>query len=258
MNREEIRELGAVYALGGLDGEDRIRFEALLRAGDADAATALREFESTLVEFAAESTATPPTSVKVALMDRIATSASVPVTSGTLKPLRPRRVWWPALWVAALAAGLAAIVVGLAMSANYERRLDALTREAALLRGELERQREVITLVRDPSTEVVALSGLEPALAAKARMLWNPPTGGLLVAAGLPPPPEGKTYQLWAIVGKSPPVSAGVFGVDDKGTGSLRVPPLSGVGKVAVFAVTLEPLGGLPAPSGRMYLAGKS
>ena len=41
-------------------------------------------------------------------------------------------------------------------------------------------------------------------------------------------------------------------------THCLRVPPLSGVGKVDVFAVTLEPAGGLSAPSGEMYLAGKS
>jgi hypothetical protein len=36
------------------------------------------------------------------------------------------------------------------------------------------------------------------------------------------------------------------------------VPQLAGVEKVDVFAVTLEPAGGLPAPSGEMYLAGKS
>jgi len=104
----------------------------------------------------------------------------------------------------------------------------------------------------------VTLAGLEPAPGSRARMIWNERGGGLLVAAGLPPAPAGKTYQLWAIVGKQAPVSAGVFSVDAKGSGSLRVPTLAGVGKVDVFAVTLEPAGGLPAPSGPMYLAGKS
>ena len=46
MNHEEIRDLAAMYALGGLDGDDRVRFESLLRSGDADATAALREFES--------------------------------------------------------------------------------------------------------------------------------------------------------------------------------------------------------------------
>jgi anti-sigma-K factor RskA len=33
---------------------------------------------------------------------------------------------------------------------------------------------------------------------------------------------------------------------------------LPGVTRVDVFAVTLEPEGGVPAPTGAMYLAGKS
>ena len=169
-----------------------------------------------------------------------------------------RHLFWPAVWAAALAAGLGAIVVALSLSASYERRLDALAREAAALSETLAHEQQVITLLRDPSTAIVTLTGLEPAPAARARMLWNTPAGGLLVVAGLPPAPEGKAYQLWAIVGKEPPVSVGVFGVDARGTGSLRVLALVGVGKVDVFAVTLETAGGRPAPSGAMYLAGGS
>ena len=254
MNREEIRELAAVYALGGLDGEDRARFEALLQSGDAEATAALRDFERTLADLAAESTEAPPPSVKARLMERIVAEGRGELPRAVVTPFRWRR----ALWAAALAAGMAAIAVGLSVSASYEKRLDALTREAVVLKAELERERRLLAMLSDPGTEIVALSGREPAPAARARMIWNAPVGGLLVAAGLPPAPAGKAYQLWAIVGKNPPVSAGVFTVDAKGTGSLRVPPLTGVGKVDVFAVTLEPAGGLPAPSGQMYLAGKS
>src|SRR5262249_59771781 len=147
-----------------------------------------------------------------------------------------------------------AVVVGLAMSSAYDNRLAALGREAAELRGELERQRQIIALVRDAATEIVSLDGLAPAPSARARVLWNAPAGGLLIATGLPAAPPGKIYQLWAIVGKNAPVSAGVFGVDPSGAATLRVPTLPGVGTVDVFAVTLEPAGGLPAPSGQMYL----
>ena len=255
MTREEIRDLAAAYVLGGLDVEDRARFEALLGAGDPNAITALREFETTVVGLTAELVQAPPPSVKVALMARIAAEGRAPQPSASVTP---RRAWWPAVWAAALAAGIGAVAVGLSVSASYEKRLQALAREADALRGDLERQQQLIALLRDPSTEIVALAGLEPAPTARARMLWNAPAGGLLVAAGLPPAPEGKTYQLWAIVGKAPPVSAGVFSVDAKGAGSLRVSSLRGVEKVDVFAVTLEPAGGLPAPSGQMYLAGKS
>lgn len=258
MNHEEIRDLAAMYALGGLDGEDRARFEALLRSGDADAAAALRDFEATLVALANEPAEAPPPSVKAALMARIAAEAEEAPPSAIVTPLRPRRAVWPIVWAGVMAAGIAAIGVGLSVSSSYERRLQALTREAAVLKAEVDREQQLVEVLRDPATEIVALAGLEPAPAARARMIWNERGGGLLVAAGLPPTPSGKAYQLWAIVGKRAPVSAGVFAVDARGTGSLRVPALAGVGKVDVFAVTLEPAGGLAAPSGQMYLAGKS
>lgn len=269
MTREEINDLAAIYALGGLDGEDRVRFESLLRSGDPDATAALRDFEETLTGLAGRLSESPPPSVKAALMARVAADArarlaSVEPSPGKATPVvlpfpeRPRRLLWPAVWAGLMAAGLAAIVAGLAVSSAYEKRLDALAREAAEVREQLGRQQQVIAILRDPATQVVALAGLEPSPGAKGRMMWHATAGGLFVAAGLPPAPEGKTYQLWAITGQGPPVSAGVFAVDPSGTGGLRVPPLSGVSRVDVFAVTIEPTGGLPAPSGAMYLAGKS
>ena len=116
----------------------------------------------------------------------------------------------------------------------------------------------MLAILRDPATQVVTLNGLAPSPEARARMLWNEKEGGLLVAAGLPPAPTGKAYQLWAIAGQGAPVPAGVFTVNPGGTGSLRVPALPGVSRVDVFAVTLEPAGGVPAPTGPMYLAGKA
>lgn len=261
MNVDEIRELAAVYALGALDGSDRVRFEALLRSGDQAATAALEEFQGTLVKFAAETAEAPPPGAKQALMSRIAAEVRRPLTAATVSPLPGRaasRRWWPAVWAAGIAAGLAAIAVGLGLSASYERRVAALATEATTLRAEVERQRATLALVRDPAAQIVSLDGLEPAPSAKARMIWHAPAGGLFVASGLPAAPAGKTYQLWAIAGKDAPVSAGVFDVDAQGTASLRVLPRPGLDRVDVFAVTLEPAGGLPAPSGPMYLAGKS
>ena len=253
MNREEIGELAAAYALGGLEGEDLVRFEALLRAGDADAVRALRDSEDTLVGLAAAAPEPPPPAIKAALMVRIA------ATPAPVRPLprRPRALW-PAVLTGAMAAGLAALVVGWSVSSTYEKRLDALAQSAEQLRVELRSQQAVIAILRDPATQVVALAGLPPAPGARARMMWHAQAGGVFVAAGLPAPAPGKAYQLWAIAGSNAPVSAGVFTVDAAGTGSLSVRPLPGVSTVNAFAVTLEPAGGLPAPSGEMYLLGKS
>ena len=95
-----------------------------------------------------------------------------------------------------MAAGIAAIAVGLAVSTRYERRLEALGQEAAALKAELERQASVLAILRDPATQVVALNGLAPSPTARARMMWHEKAGGILVATGLPPAPEGKAYQL--------------------------------------------------------------
>jgi anti-sigma-K factor RskA len=253
MNRDEIGELAAAYALGGLEGEDLARFEALLAAGDPDAVRALRECGDTLVGLAAAAPEPPPPAVKAALMERIAAApAARPL------PRRRPRALWPVVLSGAMAAGLAAVVVGWSVSSSYEKRLDALARDAEQLRAELRGQQAVIAILRDPATQVVALAGLPPAPAARARMMWHAQAGGVFVATGLPAPPEGKAYQLWAIAGDNAPVSAGVFTVDASGTGSLAVRPLPGVSTVSAFAVTLEPAGGLPAPSGDMYLLGKS
>ena len=264
MNAEEIRDLAAVYALGGLEGEDRVRFEALLEAGDPGATSAVRDFQGTLLELAAATTEAPPAGIKQALMERIGAqtrvqpSPAISAVRPALAPVPARRSWWPVVWAAAMAAGIAAIAVGLSLSAVYERRLATLAEETRALRGESERQQAILALVRDPGAQIVTLAGLEPAPSAKARMIWNAPKGGLLVTTGLPAAPPGKAYQLWAIAGTKAPVSAGVFGVGADGTASVGVPPLPGVDKVDVFAVTLEPAGGVPAPTGQMYLAGKA
>jgi anti-sigma-K factor RskA len=257
MNREEIGELAAAYALGGLERADRARFEALLQTGDPEALAALRDFEGTLADLAGAAPETPPPAVKAALMERVA--AAPPPRRAPARPLpRLRRAIWPAVLSGAMAAGLAAIVVGWSVSSTYEKRLDALARDAEQLKAELRSQQVVIAILRDPATQVVALAGRAPAPAARARMMWHEQAGGVFVATGLPAAPAGKEYQLWAIAGGNAPVSAGVFSVDASGAGSLSVRPLPGVTTVNAFAVTLEPAGGLPAPSGEMYLLGKS
>jgi len=260
MNRDEIAELAAGYALGTLETEERGQFEALLASGDTEARAALREFEAALVGLAAERSAPPPPAVKAALMARIdagdrsqATVVQMPSPRSTSR----RRSLWTVVAAGAIAASIAAIAVGLAVSTVYDRRIERLAREEAQLKQELARQESLVTILRDPATQMIALSGLPAAPEARGRMLWHATAGGLLVAQGLPPAPEGRAYELWAIAGKGAPVPVGVFTVDAKGVGSLRVSPLRAGEPPDTFAVTLEPAAGVPAPTGSMYLVGK-
>jgi hypothetical protein len=127
----------------------------------------------------------------------------------------------------------------------------------AALRARVEQQRDVIAILSAADTRTVALAGLKPSPEARARMWWLPDRGGLFVASGLPATPSGRTYQLWAIAAQKP-VSAGIFEVGPEGTAAFRVDAPATGGPVEMFAVTLEPAGGVPQPTGEMYLAGKS
>src|SRR5262245_28711060 len=109
MTRDEIVELAAGYALGGLEDSERDRFEALLRAGDPEARAALAEFEDTLATLASGTAVAPPPRVKEAVLAGI---ASEPRQASVI-PIREarRRSRWPAVWAGAAAAGLAAVIV---------------------------------------------------------------------------------------------------------------------------------------------------
>ena len=79
---------------------------------------------------------------------------------------------------------------------------------------------------------------------------------GLLFAANaLPPLPAGRIYQLWYLT-PAAPVSAGLLQPDAGGqVVTAFQPPANGV-VAAGFAVSIEPEGGVTAPTGALYLAG--
>jgi anti-sigma-K factor RskA len=259
MNRDELRDLAAGYALGALTEAERRRFEALLDAGDSEARAALREYGEVVTAVAGDLREAPPAAVKAALMARVSAERAGGRALPAGGPAGPRRrPAWRWVGTAALAAGLAALAVGATLSQRYEARLDRLARETAALREQLQAQQALLALLRDPATQVVALAGQPPSPEARGRAIWHAAQGGMLVAAGLPAAPAGTTYQAWAIAGQAPPVGVGVFAVDARGTGSLQLAPIPGLARVDVFAVTLEPAGGRPAPTGAMYLAGKA
>ena len=258
MTHEPFDTLAPVYAVGALDGDDLVRFEAHLRAGCPECEALLRESAEALAASSRElPPMIPPAHVRETLMRRVQTSA------------RPRRSRFGSLkWIvgtAAAAAAAAAFTSGL-VAARYEARLGSLARQTAQVRDEVRREqqalrdevaaaRAVAQLLRDPATRVVALAGLPDAPNASGRMVWHEKAGGRLYVTGLPPAPPGKTYELWTIAGATPR-PAGTFDVDAAGAAARPVPPAED-GPVKVFAVTLEPAGGVPAPTGPMVLASK-
>ena len=195
MTPDELSDLAAGYALGALEGDERARFERLVRAGDAEALRALRWCEESLARLAAEHPETPPAAVRAPLLARVVAAPgpaeSKPGRAPSMTRHSPRRSVWTVVLAGALAAGIAAVAVGLTVSAQYERRLEALSQQAAELRTQVQREQSLLAILRDPATQMVALSGQAASPGARARVLWHEKAGGLLVAAGLPPAPDG-------------------------------------------------------------------
>jgi anti-sigma-K factor RskA len=245
---EEYLELAAIYALGALEGEDRLRFEAHLASGCEACRDEILDSQDVLADLALGAPLVdPPASVRDRLFERVRRDS---------ERTRVRSTGSPRLWMAlAAAAALAAVGLGL-----YARTLESRAAAEAAAREALERDLESLSATLEaftaPATRAVSLAGQGEAQGAAAKAFLDPENRRLfLYVYNLPPPPPGRTYQLWLIVAGSP-VSMGTFGVEPDGRGRLdtaSVPPFEG--EVTV-AVTVEPSGGVPLPTGPMVLLG--
>jgi anti-sigma-K factor RskA len=147
--------------------------------------------------------------------------------------------------------------------AKREETLEAERRErqrvehaVATLQGELSELDATLRLLWTPQVRLVRLAGLPPSPRANAHLLWNPTArAGVLLTSGLPQIPPNRVYELWAIAGNEP-VPAGVFEVDEAGRAYVRLRSLPRDKRYDKFAVTLEPAGGVPKPTGPMHLLG--
>ena len=112
--------------------------------------------------------------------------------------------------------------------------------------------------LKDPRVQIALLRGLEGNPAAKARLVWHPGTKqGILWVSGLPPLALEKSYELWAFVGDQP-VPAGTFDAKEGGVTVIPVSKQESLGDAPVkFAVSVEPKGGVPSPTGAIVLSGE-
>lgn len=113
-----------------------------------------------------------------------------------------------------------------------------------------------LSIINAPDVVRVELAGQPDAPGATAHVFMSAKRGMVLVADNLPTLAAGKTYQLW-VVTKQAPVSIGIFTVAADGsiTGTMPISAEASLNPVAV-AVTIEPAGGVPSPTGPKVLVG--
>ena len=275
MDREEFIQLSSEYALGALEGDELRKFEAHLKTASKQELEILSELTSTasLIPLALERS-TPSPAVRQSLMQKINLSSrgheAVRQRTEILTQHAPARTrnWIP--W--GIAASLAMVAVFSLFVIKLMGTIEKQNRQLAVveqekqelqtrlvsLRDELTRKNEQLKVLSAKQIHISIMDGLKVNPIGYGKIIWDPEKrSAILQVSNLPAVPSDKDYQLWVIKGKKP-ISAGVFAVNDTSSNFFKIENLAVTNpkEIAAFAVTLEPKGGMPQPTGDMYMMG--
>ena len=115
-----------------------------------------------------------------------------------------------------------------------------------------------LAVIRDINNTVVLLGGQAVAPQSSAKVYWNKETKVVYVdAAGLPEPPEGMVYQVWALkLNPLTPTSIGLL--DNFKVNDQKMFAVDNATDAEAFGITLEPKGGSLTPTmEQLYTLGK-
>jgi anti-sigma-K factor RskA len=222
---ETMVELAELYALGGLEPDERAAVEAYLAGkGCRDAIARGRLSAYALAASVAEP---PPAALRervLAITKTHPAGQSSVTPPATVTPLRPS--WW--MQPGWLAAAAAVVVVVFVTTWALE------------------------SAKRGGASWATACPVTTPLCPSNGRVVAASTTTLRLEAHGMPAPPAGKVYQAWYIRPGAPPTPAPVFVPDANGDASVELPV--GAEKGLTVAVTVEPPGGSKAPTTKPFL----
>jgi anti-sigma-K factor RskA len=276
---DDFREIAALYALGCLDKQTAQEFSASLKTAPVSDQQEVAVF----VEIAACLPFSLPPSpaphyLKKHLMNRIAgesvvtntdkseagkTSMHSSTMTGGAKviPFKPAasRTVSASRWLAIAAAFALLLSTGILFFQNRQlsQQRDELTQQLQDSQREQQSTQRKLEEIISPLSKVASLSG-DVAPQASARLIWDrQQQQWIIYIHDLPELPADKEYQLWYLTTDQRKISAAVFRPDARGRSELRVaipPAISS--RLTAAAVSIEPRGGSPQPTGAIYLKG--
>jgi anti-sigma-K factor RskA len=263
---DELREQAELYVLGALAPAEREAFEAHI----ASCAECTAHVKTLSPVRDALAHAAPQHDPPAALRARVL--RSIPGSPVKTAPV-PRPVSTGSSvavpWLAAAASLILAVALSVyaaslrARIGALELRLQDATERAAagerqladVKRVSVEAQSQIAILVA-PDLQRIDLQGQSQAPKASARAFWSRSRGLVFTASNLPTVPPGKTYQVWVLTKQSAPISAGLFKPDQQGRVAAMFETPPDLPQPIGMAVTIEPDGGVPSPTGDKYLVG--
>ncbi len=242
----------SLYALGVLEGEEEQALELHLR-GCPECVRGLAEARGRVALLAlAAPPKVPSGRAKERLLKRLGAEPAKPSTARRGAFLR-----WLVPAFALLSLGL---VIGWVLARIQTTRLlqEVRTLRSLVQTAEADNARlhVIEDLLKSPDTLRVTLVAGVARPVPQGKAFYHPRKGLLFYAADLPSLTPDRTYQLWLVPAQGNPISAGVFQVDSKGNGEVVLPALPGGVAAKAFAVTVEPVGGVPQPTGPKVLIG--
>ena len=241
MVHDDYKEMISAHALSTIEAAEERALNEHLEAC-AECRRDLDEWEAVAASLALSADPLEPSAeVRQRLLTQIQSEKSV---SNVVPLARTQRNLWNSLGSLGQIAAVilfAALIIAVIVLWQQNRRL--------------RQENEVVQIMSAPRATVKTLNGTTEAPSASAKIVIDSQGRALLITNGLPQPPSGKEYQLWIIDPKKPPTPGKTFSTDTTGKGMVVQDRVWEVEReYAVFAVTLEPAGGVSAPTGAIYL----
>jgi anti-sigma-K factor RskA len=261
MNEQEtfndFESLCSAYVLGALSEKERLDFEERLKSATEEEIKLLNELMEARDEMAlAVDSPEPRSDLFVDILNKISKEPKQ-------APVIP--IWAYRLAAAVLLVGMLGLVMfSQQLSGTLDEKVAVIDQQTSViteLEGELEKRNELLAILESREVNFIIMAGLDVNPDGYGKVIWDTENQrALLQLANLPQPPQDRDYQLWLIKDDQSPISAGVFNFEQPSTDLFfKVEQLqeSPSDIMNMFAVTLEPKGGVPQPTGDMYLLGQ-
>jgi len=249
-----------LYALGALRGEENAAIESHA-ASCQECAQKLAQARGRIALLAlAVDPVQPSPGVKESLMRQLNASAEGHETwQRTEEPSRVRyraTGWWTAIWAPAAVAFACITIFLVVENRKLDQQLGGMRADVAQLQSQVQDTEANVALFSAKDTIRVALAPSKEFRGASASVRYNARLGKAFYSDSLPTPaPPDKSYQLWLVPADGKPISAGIL-APATGAGSEMFVSVPRGTQAKAFAVTEEPAGGSPQPTGPKILVG--